>query len=127
MSQAVLAAQRMEARIASEQMEGIVQAPVVNWGIVQAPVVDENTGYSTSDSELSTVSSSRFSGLDEDWWKEQTSSASRTLENVRAPEPLEPLEPLETLETLEAPELSNSRATVTVMRTRSKDKRVHWE
>lgn len=108
MSCAVLAAQRMEARIASEQMEGIVQAPVM----------DEGTGQGTSDSELSTVSSSRFSGLEEDWWKEKASSASRTLENIRAPE---------ALEALEAPEVSNSRATVTVMRTRSKSKQVHWE
>ena len=100
MSQAVLAAQRMEARIASEQMEGIVQAPVVNRGIVQAPVVDEKTGYSTSDSELSTVSSSRFSGLEEDWWKEKTPGAARA---------------------------AASGATVTIVRTRSKSKRVHWE
>jgi hypothetical protein len=99
----------MEARIASEQMEGIVQASVI----------DKDTGQGTSDSELSTVLSSRFSGLEENWWKEQTSSASRTLENIKTPEALE------TLEALEAPEVSNSRATVTVMRTQSKGKQVH--
>jgi hypothetical protein len=104
-SQGILAAQRMEAIIASEQIEGIVQAPVV----------DQGTGPDTSDSELSTVSSSRYSGLEEDWWKEQAPSASKTLENTKAPEAPEALEH------------SNSRATVTVMRTRSKDKQVHWE
>jgi hypothetical protein len=31
---------------------------------------------SESDSELSTVSSSRFSGLEEDWWKEKSSGSS---------------------------------------------------
>jgi hypothetical protein len=105
MSQGILAAQQIEAIIASEQMEDIVQAPVV----------DQATGPDTSDSELSIVSSSRYSGLEENWWKEQVPSASKTLEGTGAPEAPEALEP------------SNSRATVTVMRTRSKGKQVHWE
>jgi hypothetical protein len=53
-----------------------------------------------SDSELSTVSSSRFSGLDEDWWKEKA---------------------------LVTGSIEASTATVTVVRTQSKSKRVHWE
>jgi hypothetical protein len=61
---------------------------------------DTSTSTGTSDSELSTVSSSRFSGLEEDWWKEKTLGAARA---------------------------SASEATVTVIRTRSKSKRVHWE
>jgi hypothetical protein len=60
-----------------------------------------STGTGDSDSELSTVSSSRFSGLEEDWWKEKAPEAAKTL--------------------------GVATATVTVMRTRSKDKRVHWE
>ena len=43
----------MEAIIASEQMQGIVQGPI-------------DQGTVDSESELSTVSSSRFSGLEED-------------------------------------------------------------
>jgi hypothetical protein len=79
----VHAARWLEAIIASEQMEGVVLS-----------------GTSTCDSELSTVSSSRFSGLEEDWWKEKTPGAARA---------------------------STSEVTVTVIRTRSKSKRVHWE
>ena len=47
----VLAARWLEDLIASEQMEGVVLS---------------GTSTSTSDSELSTVLSSRFSGLEED-------------------------------------------------------------
>ena len=87
-SQALLAIRRMEASLISEPMstEGIQVGETI--------VVDSNsTVY--SDSELSIVSSSRFSGLEEDWWKE-TAEAS-------------------------------SDITGTVIRTRSKGKRVHWE
>ena len=51
----VLAAQRLEAVIASERMEGVVLSRT-----------SSGSGTSTSDSELSTVLSSRFSGLEED-------------------------------------------------------------
>ena len=77
----------MEASLISEPMstEGIQVGETI--------VVDSNsTVY--SDSEPSTVSSSRFS-VEEDWWKE-TAEAS-------------------------------SDITGTVIRTRSKCKRVHWE
>lgn len=86
-AQGLLAHQRMEAIIASEpiSMEGI-----------QGSTVAAN-----SDSELSIVLSSRFSGLEEDWWKEKASGDS------------------------DAPK--GATATVAVMRTRSKGKRVHWE
>ena len=83
-----LAAQRMEAIIASEAMDGIVEG---------GNTVD-------SDSELSTVSSSRFSGLDEDWWKEKAPATETRARSIEA-----------------------STATVTVVRTRSKSKQVHWE
>ena len=83
-----LAAQRMEAIIASEVMDGIVEG---------GNTVD-------SDSELSTVSSSRFSGLDEDWWKEKAPATETRARSIEA-----------------------STATVTVVRTRSKSKQVHWE
>jgi hypothetical protein len=84
MAQGFLAAQRIETIIASEQMDGIVEG---------GNTIDSN-------SELSTVSSSRFSGLDEDWWKEKA---------------------------LVTGSIEASTATVTVVRTQSKSKRVHWE
>ena len=78
----------MEAGLIGEPM------PIKGIQVGETIVVDSNsTVY--SDSELSTVSSSRFSGLEEDWWKE-TAEAS-------------------------------SDITGTVIRTRSKCKRVHWE
>jgi len=89
-SQGLLAAQRMQAMLATEQIEGVVLTST-----------GTSTGTGDSDSELSTVSSSRFSGLEEDWWKEKALEAAKT------------------------PGVAT--ATVTVMRTRSKDKRVHWE
>jgi hypothetical protein len=84
MAQGFLAAQRIEAIKASELMDSIVE------------------GRSTvdSDSELSTMSSSRFSGLDKDWWKEKAPA----IGGIQA-----------------------SAATVTVVRTRSRSKQVHWE
>ena len=74
--------------IASELIDGIVEG---------GNTVD-------SDSELSTVSSSRLSGLDEDWWKEKAPATETRAGSVEA-----------------------STATVTVVRTQSKSKRVHWE
>ena len=74
--------------IASELMGGIVEG---------GNTVD-------SDSELSTVSSSRLSGLDNDWWKEKAPATETRAGSVEA-----------------------STATVTVVRTQSKSKRVHWE
>jgi hypothetical protein len=73
-------------------------ALVVALALVQVMALANN------DSELSTVSSSRYSGLDEGWCKEKALGAAKTLENIGA-----------------------SMATVTVRRTRSKGKRVHWE
>jgi hypothetical protein len=87
-AQGFLAAQRMEATIASERMDGIIEG---------GNTVD-------SDSELSTVLSNRFSGLDEDWWKEKAPATETRAGSVEA-----------------------STATVTVVRTRFKSKRVHWE
>jgi hypothetical protein len=84
MARDFLAAQRMEAIKASELRDGIV----------------EGRNTVNSDSELSTVSSSRFSGLDEDWWKEKAPAAG----GIQA-----------------------STATVTVVKTRSRSKRVHWK
>jgi hypothetical protein len=88
-SQGILAVQQMEAVIAREQMEGIV---------LTSSGAGASTGGGTgdSDSELSTVSSSRYSGLEEEWWKEKAPEAAKT-----------------------------PGATVTVKRTRSKGKRVH--
>jgi hypothetical protein len=83
-----LAAQRMEAIIASEAMDGIVEG---------GNTVD-------SDSELSIVSSSRFLGLDEDWWKEKAPATETRARSIEA-----------------------STATVTIVKTRSKSKQVHWE
>jgi hypothetical protein len=89
LAKGVLAARWLEDLIASEQMEGVVLSGT-----------GTGTGTGTSDSELSTVLSNRFSGLEEDWWKEKTLGAARA---------------------------SASEVTVTVIRTRSKSKRVHWE
>ena len=91
----VHAARWLEARKDSEQMEGVVLS-----GTSTGTSTGTGTGTGTSDSELSTVSSSRFPGLEEDWWKEMTPGAARA---------------------------SASEATVAVIRTRSKSKRVHWE
>ena len=103
-SRGVLAAQQMEAIIASEQMEGIVPSGTsTGTGASTSTSGSTGSGAGDSDSELSIVSSSRYSGLEEDWWKEAPMAA-KTLENKGA-----------------------SKATVTVMRTRSKGKRVHWE
>jgi hypothetical protein len=87
-AQGFLAAQRMEATIASERMDGIIEG---------GNTVD-------SDSELSIVLSNRFLGLDEDWWKEKAPATETRAGSVEA-----------------------LTATVTVVRTRSKSKRVHWE
>jgi hypothetical protein len=53
---AIAAVQRMEARIASEQMEGIIYSNID--GTIEGTI--------DSESELSIVSSNRFSGLEED-------------------------------------------------------------
>jgi hypothetical protein len=87
--------QRMEAIIASEPMEGI---------ILSGAGAGIGDGTSDSDSELSRVSSSRFLGLKEDWWKEKAPGAAETLENIGA-----------------------SKATITAIRTRPKGKRAYWE
>jgi hypothetical protein len=92
MSRGLLSTQRMQAMLASEQMEGVVSTGT-------------GTGTGDSDSELSIVSSSRFSGLEEDWWKERAPEAAKTLRVVTA--------------------IATGAATVTIMRTRSKGKRVH--
>jgi len=75
--------------------------------IVVGPIID-------SDSELSTVSSSRLSGLEEDWWKEKTGSSSTATAMTTA---------VENAETSTA----TATATARVTRTRSKGKRVHWK
>jgi hypothetical protein len=72
---------------ATEPIEGIIQG-------------GDNTV--DSDSELSSVSSRRYSSLEENWWKEKEQATGA--ENIGA-----------------------STATLTVVRTRSKGKRVHWE
>ena len=85
----------MEAIIVSEQIKGIILSGT-------STRTGAGTGDNDSSSELSTVLSSRYLGLKEDWWKGK--GAAKTLENTSA-----------------------SKATVTVMRTRSKGKQVHWE
>jgi hypothetical protein len=76
----------MEATIASERMDGIIKGGnTVN-----------------SNSELSTVLSNRFLGLDEDWWKEKVPATEMRAGSVEA-----------------------STATVTVVRTQSKSKWVY--
>jgi hypothetical protein len=92
----LVAHQRLQVLLANEpaveHMEGIISSgnSTSIAGGVTASIASE------SDSELSTVSSSRFSGLEDDWWKEQPGTAEAT-------------------------------ERVTVVRTRSKGKRVHWE
>jgi hypothetical protein len=93
-SRGLLATQQMEAIIASERMEGIVPGTGANIG----------GGTSDSDSELSTVSSSRYSGLEEGWWKEGAPEVAKMRENVGL-----------------------SKAMVTTIRMQSRGKRVHWE
>jgi hypothetical protein len=86
--------------LAARWLEDLIASEQMEGIVLSGTGTGTGTGTSTSDSELSTVSSSRFSGLEEDWWKEKTSGAARA---------------------------STSKATVTVIRTRSKSKRVHWE
>ena len=89
----------MEAIIVSEQIKGIILS-----GTSTRTGAGTGASTSTSDndssSELSTVLSSRYLGLKEDWWKGK--GAAKTLENISA-----------------------SKATVTIMRTQSKGKQVH--
>jgi hypothetical protein len=95
----------MEAIIASEQIKGIALSGSGTTASTSGVTgVGTGSGTGDSDSELSTMSSSRYSGLEEDWWKEKAPEAAKTPENIGA-----------------------SKATVTVMRTRSRGKRVHWE
>jgi hypothetical protein len=92
----------MEAIIASEQepmpMEGIIQG-------------SSSTIATDSDSELSIVSISRFSSLEENWWKEKAATETGTATAIATG-----------VDNIEA---SAATATVTAMRTRSKGKRVH--
>jgi hypothetical protein len=85
-----------QALLSHQQMKAIKASEPISIEGIQGSTVAAN-----SDSELSTVSSSRFSGLEEDWWKEKASGDSDALKGATA--------------------------TVAVMRTRSKGKRVHWE
>jgi hypothetical protein len=96
-SRGLLAAKRLAAMMSNDHMEGVIQSG----------------DAIHSDSELSTVSSRRYSGLEDDWWKEKALEAPEALEALEAPEGSKGLE--------------GSKATVTAMRTPSKDKRVHWE
>jgi hypothetical protein len=86
-------------------MEGIE----IGGTIAVSPIID-------SDSKLSTVSSSRLSGLEEDWWKEKTGSSSGITATAMTTE-------VENTETSTA----TATATARVTRTRSKGKQVHWK
>jgi hypothetical protein len=100
-----LAIRKIEAIQANEPMpmEGIK----IGGTIAVGPIIN-------SDSELSTVSSSRLSGLEEDWWKEKTGSSSGITATAMTT-------------AVENAEISTATATATarVTRTRSKGKRVH--
>jgi len=106
-SRSPLAIRKMEAIQANEPMpmEGIK----IGGTIAVGPIID-------SDSELSTVSSSRLSGLEDDWWKEKTSSSS----GITATAMTTAVEGAE-ISTATAIAIAIARVT----RTRSKGKRVH--
>lgn len=108
-SQCLLAIRKMEAIQANEPMpmEGIE----IGRTSAVSPIINSN-----SNSELSTVSSSRLSGLEEDWWKEKTGSSS----GIAATAMTTAVENTET-------STATATATARVMRTRSKGKRVHWK
>jgi hypothetical protein len=74
-----------------------------------------------SDSELCTVPSSRFSGLEEDRWKENHSDGGDVIATAT-------MTALETANgTAMGTAMGTATGTVTVVRTRPKSKRVHWE
>jgi hypothetical protein len=110
-SQSLLAIRKIEAIQANEPMpmEGIEIGRTNAVG----SIID-------SDSKLSTVSSSRLSGLKEDWWKEKTGSSSSITATAMTTA-------VENTETSTATATATAKATARVTRTRSKGKRVHWK